>query len=83
MTIVRCSRLLASYRGSRCCPLLSIGRIVIVLVVLILAVILVVQGYPPEAITGPVLVLLAGAVAAADRLVGMGRTRPASVLTSL
>jgi hypothetical protein len=82
MTIARGSCPLASYRGSRCCPLLSIGRIVIVLAVLILAVVLAVQGYPPETITGPVLALVAGAVAAADRLIGMERMRSVSVLAA-
>lgn len=57
---------------------MSLGRIVIVIVVLVVVVVFAVQGYPPEAITGPMLVLVSGAVAAADRLVGSGHGHPAS-----
>jgi hypothetical protein len=64
--------------------LLSICRVVVVLVVVlvvvVLAVVLALRGYPPGAITGSVLVLVGSAVAAADRLVGVGRRRPVSAL---
>jgi hypothetical protein len=60
--------------------LLSICRVVVVLVVVVLAVVLALRGYPPKAITGPVLVLVGGAVAAVDRLVGVGRRRRVSAL---
>ncbi|MGH3934362.1 MAG: hypothetical protein ACRDS1_05200 [Pseudonocardiaceae bacterium] len=80
MITIRCSTLPISCRASRCCPLLSICRIVVVLAVLVLAVVLALRGYAPAAITGPVLVLVAGAVAAADRLIGVQRVRPVSAL---
>lgn len=72
-----------SYRGSCCCPLLWISRVVVVLVVLILSVILALRGYTPGAITGSVLMLVAGAVTASGRLVGVQderstMTKPAS-----
>ena len=79
MVIARCSGLPVSC-GLRCCPLLPICRMVMVLVVLVVAVVLALRGYSPEAITGPVLVLLVGAVAAADRLVDVRRVRPVSAL---
>jgi len=69
------------YEGSRCCPLLLIGRIVVVVVVLAVAAVLTVKGYPPEEIIGPMLVLVAGAVAAADRLLGIGPVQPVSAVT--
>lgn len=79
MVIARCS-----WRpvccGSCCGPLLSVCRVVVVLVVVVLAVVLALWGYAPGAITGPVLVLVGGAVAAAERLVGVGRGRPVSAL---
>lgn len=78
MMIVRCLRLPVSCRRSCCCLPLPICRMVIVLAVLVLAVILALRGYPPGAITGPVLVLVAGAVAAADRLVGLRQVRTVS-----
>jgi hypothetical protein len=74
-----CLRLPVSCRGPRCWPPLSICRTVIVLAVLVLAVVFALRGYSPEAITGPALVLVAGVIAAADRLVGAQRARPASV----
>ncbi len=80
MIISRCSRLPACCQGFRCCPLLSIGRIVILLAIFVYAVVLVLRGYSPGAITGPVLVLVAVAVAAADQLVGVQRVRPVSAL---
>lgn len=82
MITVRCLKPPICCRGSCCCcyPLLSICRIVIVVAVLVLAVVLALRGYPPEAITGPVLVLVAGAVAAVDRLLGVQRVRTASAL---
>jgi hypothetical protein len=43
--------------------------------VLILAAILALRGYTPGAITGPVLMLVAGAVTAAGRLVGVQHDR--------
>lgn len=51
-----------------------------VLVVLVLAVVLASRGYAPGAITGPVLVLVlvAGTVAAADRLTGVPGMGPVS-----
>jgi hypothetical protein len=73
MVIARCSRRPICW-GSCCGRLLSICRVV-VLVVVVLAVVLALRGYPPKAITGPVLVLVGGAVAAVDRLVGVGRRR--------
>jgi len=66
------------YQGSRCCPLLLIGRIVVVVVVLVIAAVLAVRGYPLEQIIGPMLVLVAGAVAATDRLLGIGPVPPVS-----
>jgi hypothetical protein len=59
-------------------------RTVIVLAVLVLAVVFALRGYAPEAITGPVLVLVAGAIAAADRLVvGVQRGRAVSAFPAL
>lgn len=81
MITVRCLTLSHPYRGSRY-PLLSTCRIVVVLTVLALAVVFALQGYSPEAITGPMLVLVTGAVAASDRLVAIGHTRPVSGLTA-
>jgi hypothetical protein len=69
--------------GSWCYPLLSIFRMVIMLVVLILAVLFALRGYAPEAIIGPVLALVAGAVATIDRLVGVQRVRPVSALPAV
>ncbi len=80
MIISCCSRLPVSYGGSRCWPPLSICRTVIVLAVLVLAAVFALRGYAPGDISGPVLVLVAGAVAAADRLVGAQRARSASAL---
>jgi hypothetical protein len=82
MIIGCCLRLSVSCRGSRCWPRLSICRTVIVLAVVVLAVVFALRGYAPGLITGPVLVLVAGAVAAADRLVGAQQERPASALPS-
>jgi hypothetical protein len=82
MITARCLTLSLSYRGPRY-PLLSSCRIVVVLTVLALAMILAVQGYPPGEITGPLVVLVAGTVAATDRLVGRTRTRPVSALAAL
>lgn len=70
MTIARCTRLPAFCQVSRCL-LLPLGRIVIVLAVFVFAVVLALRGHSPEAITGPVLALVAIVVAAADRLVGV------------
>jgi hypothetical protein len=42
--------------------------VVVVLAVLILVVVLALRGYAPEAIVGPVLMLVAGTVTAAGRL---------------
>jgi hypothetical protein len=53
------------------------------LVVLILAVLFALRGYAPEAIIGPVLALVAGAVATIDRLVGVQRVRPVSALPAV
>jgi hypothetical protein len=78
--IARCLRRPACCHGGRCCLLLSICRIVIALAVLILAMVLALRGYPLEAITGPLLVLVAGAVAASDRLVDGQRVRTGSAL---
>jgi hypothetical protein len=55
-------------------------RVVVVLAVLVLAVVLALRGYPPGTIAGPVLVLVAGTVAAADRLVGVQGVRAVSAL---
>jgi hypothetical protein len=82
MIIACCLRLPVSCRGPRCWPPLSICRTVIVLAVLVLAVVFALRGYSPEAITGPALVLVAGVIAAADRLVGAQRERPASAPSS-
>jgi hypothetical protein len=79
MITARCLTLSLSYRGPGY-PLLSSCRIVVVLTVLALAGVLAVRGYSPEAIAGPILVLVAGAVAAAERLVGIAHTRPVSAL---
>ena len=68
MYIVRCLLLPGSCHGSCCCPLLWICRVVVVLAVLILVVVLALRGYAPEAIVGPVLMLVAGTVTAAGRL---------------
>lgn len=73
-----CSGLPVCCRGPRCWPPLLICRTVIVLAVLVLAVVFALRGYSPEAITGPALVLVAGAIAAADRLVGVQRGRAVS-----
>lgn len=78
MVIAQCSR--RPVCCGSCCRLLSICRVVVVLVVVVLAVVLALRGYPPGAITGSVLVLVGSAVAAADRLVGVGRRRPVSAL---
>lgn len=76
-----CSTLPASCRTPRCCsPLLSICRIVVVLAALVLAVILALRGHPPQAITAPALVLVAGAAVAADRLVFGHREQSVSAL---
>jgi hypothetical protein len=84
MIIACCSGLPISCRGPRCWPPLSMCRTVIVLAVLVLAVVFALRGYAPEAITGPVLVLVAGAIAAADRLVvGVQRGRAVSALPAL
>jgi hypothetical protein len=55
-------------------------RVVVMLAVLVLVVVLALRGYPPGSITGPVLVLVAGTVAAADRLVGVQGVRAVSAL---
>jgi hypothetical protein len=60
--------------------LLLIGRVVVVVVVLVVAAILAVRGYPPEEIIGPMLVLVAGAVAVADRLLSIGPVQPISAV---
>jgi hypothetical protein len=39
-----------------------------------------VRGYPPEEIIGPMLVLVAGAVAVADRLLSIGPVQPISAV---
>jgi hypothetical protein len=83
MIIVWCLGLPVFRRGPWCWPSLSICRTVIVLAVLVLAVVLASRGYPPDAITGPVLVLVVGAIAAADRLVGVQRGRAVSALPAL
>jgi hypothetical protein len=79
MIIARYLRL-SDYRRSRCCPLLLIGRLVIVLIVLVVVAVFAVKGYPPEEITGLMLVLVAGVVSAADRLIGVGHVRAVTVL---
>jgi hypothetical protein len=79
MVITRCLPL-PVYRGPQCWPWLLIGRIVVVVPVLIVAAVFALRGYPPDEIAGPMLVLVAGAVAAADRLVSAGRAQPASAL---
>lgn len=83
MIIACCSGLPVSCRGPRCWPPLSMCRTVIVLAVLVLAVFFASRGYAPEAITGPVLVLVVGAITAADRLVGVQRGRAVSALPAL
>ena len=75
MIATRCLRSPFSCGGS-CGLLLVLCRVVVVLVVMVLAVVLALRGYPVGAITGPVLVLVAGAVAAADRLTGVPRVGP-------
>lgn len=80
MIVARCLLFPVSYRGSYCYPVLAGCRVVVVLAVLVLAVVFALHGYPPETVTGPVLVLVVGVVGATDRLVGIARTR--SVLGS-
>ena len=70
MITVRCSTLSLYYRGPRYL-LVPACRIVIVLAVVVLAMVLVVRGYSPESITGPVLVLMGGAIAVAERFNGV------------
>ncbi len=60
----------------RWCPVLAICRVVVVVAVLVLAVVLAARGYAPGTITAPVLMVVAGAVAAADRLVDGRPVRP-------
>ncbi len=81
MVVTRCLPLPA-YRVPRfwCWPWLLIGRIVIVVTVLVVAAVFAMRGYPPDEIAGPMLVLVAGAVAAGDRLVSVGHAQPASAL---
>lgn len=79
MVIARCLTL-PVYREPQCWPWLLLGRIVIVITVLVVVAVLAVQGYPPDEIAGPMLVLVTGAVAAVDRLVSVGRAQPASAL---
>lgn len=80
MTIARCSRPPASCHVSPCCSLPSIGHIVIVLAVFILAVVLALRSYSSGAITSLMMVLVLLAVAAADRLIDVQRVRPVSAL---
>jgi hypothetical protein len=82
MVIARCLPL-PTYLGLRCCPLLGIGRIVVVVSVLLVVAVFVVRGYPLEEIVGPMLVLVAGTVAAADRLVSGGPIPHAPVSATL
>jgi hypothetical protein len=79
MVIARCLSLPVC-RESQCWRWLLIGRIVIVIAVLVVAAVFAVRGYPPGEIAGPMLVLVAGAVAVVDRLVSVGRAQPASAL---
>jgi hypothetical protein len=79
MVVTRCLPLPA-YRVPRCWPWLLIGRIVIIVTVLVVAAVFAMRGYPPDEIAGPMLVLVAGAVAAGDRLVSVGPAQPASAL---
>jgi hypothetical protein len=62
--------------------LLLIGHIVVVVLVLVVAAVLAVRGYPPEEITGPMLVLVTGAVAATDRLLSVSSRQPVSAVTT-
>ena len=82
MVITRCLPLPA-YRGHTAVRCFWLGRIVIVVLVLVVAVVLAVQGYPPEEIAGPMLVLVAGTIAAAERLVRVGDVPPAAGLSTL
>lgn len=82
MITVRCSTLSLHYCGSRYL-LVPTCRIVIVLAVVVLAVVLVVRGYSPEAITGPVLVLGGGAVAVAEQFSGVQGVQAVSPAPSL
>ncbi len=79
MVITRCLSL-HGYRVPQCWPWLLIGRIVIVITVLVVSAVFAVRGYPPGEIAGPMLVLVAGAVAAVDRLVSVGGAQPSSAL---
>jgi hypothetical protein len=79
MITTRCVTLSLSCRGS-CCPLLWGFRVVVMLAVLVLVVVLALRGYPPGSVVGPLLVLAAGTVAAADRLVGVQGARAVSAL---
>lgn len=80
MVNTRVSLVRVSSRRSHCCPLLLICRVVMVFLVLLVLVVFALRGYSPEIITDPVLVLMAGAIAAADQLVGVWRVRAASAL---
>lgn len=77
----RCLTLPRSRCGS--CSLLLVCRVVVMLAVVVLAVVLALWGYPPGTIAGPVLVLVAGGVWAADRLVGVQRVHAVSALPPL
>jgi hypothetical protein len=79
MVIARCLSL-PVYRQPQRWRWLLIGRIVIVVTVLVVAGVFAVRGYPPGEIAGPMLVLVAGAVAVVERLVGEGRAQSASAL---
>jgi hypothetical protein len=81
MIITRCLTFPLFCCGS-CCPAIAVCRCVVVLLVLVLAVVLALQGYAPGDITGPVLMLVAGAVAVTDRLIGVQRVRAVSALPS-
>jgi len=82
MITVSCSTPSFHYREPQY-RLVSACRIVIVLIVLILAMVLALRGYSPEAITGPVLVLVVGTVGVVDRLVGVQSVQAVSTVPAL
>lgn len=90
MIITRCAAhcgtgrwlaLLLPCRGP-CYPLLLICRAAVLVAVVVLATIFALRGYAPGTIPGPVLVLVAGAVAAADRFIGVQRARVVSTVST-
>jgi hypothetical protein len=78
--ITNCCVTLSPSSTGRRCWVLGVWRIVVTLAVLVVAVIFALRGYAPDAVAGPVLVLVVGTVAAVERLAGMQSARSVSVL---